>query len=117
MTTTKRRGIFPLHALAAATALGCATQASAVSFNIGEIEGQFDSSLSVGASWSMRSADKDYIGTRNGGHASSQTSDDGRLNFKKGETFSKSSRASTISNSSTATPARSSVASTGTTSS
>ena len=55
----------------------------------GEIEGQFDSSLSVGASWSMRSADKDYIGTRNGGHASSQTSDDGRLNFKKGETFSK----------------------------
>ncbi|HBP5216438.1 TPA: EamA family transporter RarD [Pseudomonas aeruginosa] len=45
--------------------------------------------LSVGASWSMRSADKDYIGTRNGGHASSQTSDDGRLNFKKGETFSK----------------------------
>lgn len=89
MTTTKRRGIFPLHALAAATALGCATQASAVSFNIGEIEGQFDSSLSVGASWSMRSADKDYIGTRNGGHASSQTSDDGRLNFKKGETFSK----------------------------
>lgn len=37
----------------------------------------------------MRSADKDYIGTRNGGHASSQTSDDGRLNFKKGETFSK----------------------------
>lgn len=82
MTTTKRRGIFPLHALAAATALGCATQASAVSFNIGEIEGQFDSSLSVGASWSMRSADKDYIGTRNGGHASSQTSDDGRLNFK-----------------------------------
>lgn len=49
MTTTKRRGIFPLHALAAATALGCATQASAVSFNIGEIEGQFDSSLSVGA--------------------------------------------------------------------
>ncbi len=60
-----------------------------MSFNIGEIEGQFDSSLSVGASWSMRSADKDYIGTRNGGHASSQTSDDGRLNFKKGETFSK----------------------------
>ncbi len=90
MTTKTRRGFFQPQLLAtAATALGCATQASAVSFNIGEIEGQFDSSLSVGASWSMRSADKDYIGTRNGGHGMTQTSDDGRLNFRKGETFSK----------------------------
>ncbi|MDI9101660.1 DUF1302 domain-containing protein, partial [Pseudomonas aeruginosa] len=61
MTTTKRRGIFPLHALAAATALRLATQASAVSFNIGAIEGQLDSSLAVWARWSMRSADKDSI--------------------------------------------------------
>ncbi|SDH64229.1 DUF1302 domain-containing protein [Pseudomonas panipatensis] len=89
MTRKTRRAIFKPQLLAAAVALGCAAQAQAVSFNVGEIEGQFDSSLSVGASWGLRDADSKYVGTRNGGTASSQTSDDGRLNFKKGETFSK----------------------------
>ncbi|WP_137818345.1 DUF1302 domain-containing protein [Pseudomonas sp. 2FG] len=60
-----------------------------VEFNLGELEGKLDSSLSVGASWSARDADPDMIGASNGGQASSQTNDDGRLNFKKGETFSK----------------------------
>ncbi|BAN50475.1 hypothetical protein PCA10_47430 [Metapseudomonas resinovorans NBRC 106553] len=69
--------------------MGFAAQAHAVNFNIGEIEGQFDSSLSVGASWSMRSADPDLISVNNGGRGQSSTGDDGRLNFKKGETFSK----------------------------
>jgi hypothetical protein len=89
MTTKTRRVSFQPKLLAAAVALGCATQAGAVSFNIGEIEGQLDSTLSVGASWGLRDADSEYVGARNGGRASSQTSDDGRLNFKKGETFSK----------------------------
>ncbi|WP_137974379.1 DUF1302 domain-containing protein [Pseudomonas sp. F(2018)] len=89
MTTTTRRANFRPHALAAAIAIGLPVGAQAVSFNIGEIEGQVDSSLSVGASWSMRGADPDLVGVRNGGEASSQTTDDGRLNFKKGETFSK----------------------------
>jgi hypothetical protein len=83
------RGIFRPHTLAAAVALGCSAQASAVTFNIGEIEAQFDSSLSVGASWAVRSADPEFISTASGGEALSRTSDDGRLNFKKGETFSK----------------------------
>ncbi|MBU3057164.1 DUF1302 domain-containing protein [Pseudomonas indica] len=89
MTTRTMRGIFRPHTLAAAVALGCSAQAHAVSFNIGEIEGQFDSQLSVGASWAVRAPDKDFISTASGGTASSRTSDDGRLNFKKGETFSK----------------------------
>ncbi|SCZ39918.1 DUF1302 domain-containing protein [Pseudomonas sp. NFACC44-2] len=54
--------------------------AHAVSFKIGEIEGQFDSSLSVGASWSTQSPDKDLWGG---------SGDDGRRNFDSGETFSK----------------------------
>ena len=83
------RAIFTPQALAAAVAMGCCAQAQAVSFNIGEIEGQFDSSLSVGASWGMRSADKDLVGVSNGGTGQASTGDDGRLNFKKGETFSK----------------------------
>ena len=67
MTKTTMRAIFTPQALAAAVALGCCAQAQAVSFNIGEIEGQFDSSLSVGASWGMRDADKKLVGTVNGG--------------------------------------------------
>ncbi|MDH4558991.1 DUF1302 domain-containing protein [Pseudomonas sp. BN417] len=89
MTTRTMRGIFRPHTLAAAVALGCSAQAYAVTFNIGEIEAQFDSSLSIGASWAVRSADPEFISTASGGEALSRTSDDGRLNFKKGETFSK----------------------------
>ncbi|WP_280327665.1 DUF1302 domain-containing protein [Pseudomonas sp. BN102] len=70
--------------LAASTGL-----ASAVNFNMGEVEGQFDSQLSVGASWSVRAADPDFISAASGGKASTRGQDDGRLNFKKGETFSK----------------------------
>ncbi len=55
--------------------------ALAVSFNMGEIEGQFDSSLSVGAGWSTSDRDAKLL--------NSASADDGRRNFKKGETFSK----------------------------
>jgi len=66
-----------------------ASPALAVPFNLGEIEGQFDSSLSVGASWSTASPDRNLIGVNNGGRGLSQTSDDGRQNFRRGDTFSK----------------------------
>lgn len=89
MTTRTMRGIFRPQLLAAAVALGCSAQAYAINFNIGEIEAQFDSQLSVGASWSTRGADPDFIAPVSGGKASSRTSDDGRLNFENGKTFSK----------------------------
>lgn len=89
MTKTTRQGFFQPKTLALAVALGTAAPAYAVSFNIGEIEGQFDSSMSVGASWAMDSPDMDLVGKSNGGTGYTQTGDDGRLNFKKGETFSK----------------------------
>jgi hypothetical protein len=89
MRTKTRHAIFQPCALASAIALGCVAPVQAVTFNIGEVEGQFDSQLSVGASWSVRGADPDFISVNSGGKASSRTSDDGRLNFKKGETFSK----------------------------
>jgi hypothetical protein len=75
--------------LAVSLASTLAAPAFGVSFNIGEIEGQFDSNLSVGASWSTAKADKELIGSNNGGKGLSQTSDDSRQNFKRGETFSK----------------------------
>ena len=89
MTTTKPFWRLAKLPLAVSLASTLAAPAFGVTFNIGEIEGQLDSSLSVGASWSVRGADPDLVGVRNGGEASSQTGDDGRLNFKKGETFSK----------------------------
>ncbi|AZD10421.1 Type V secretory pathway, adhesin AidA [Pseudomonas chlororaphis] len=81
-----RRAKLPLAVSLASTLAG---PAFGVSFNIGEIEGQFDSSLSLGASWSTQSPNKNLIGVNNGGHGLSQTSDDGHANFKSGETFSK----------------------------
>ncbi len=81
-----RRAKLPLAVSLAST---LASPAFGVSFNIGEIEGQFDSSLSIGASWSTANPNKNLTGANNGGKGLSQTSDDGHLNFKKGETFSK----------------------------
>ena len=89
--TTKTKPYWRLAKLPLAVSLASTLAAPAfgVTFNIGEIEGQFDSALSVGASWSTESADKDLIGFNNGGRGLSQTSDDSKLNFKRGETFSK----------------------------
>lgn len=89
MTTTKpfwRRARLPLAISLAST---LSAPAFALNFNIGEIEAQFDSSLSVGASWSTAKRDERFIGNANGGTGYTQTGDDGRLNFKRGETFSK----------------------------
>ncbi|OWP49758.1 DUF1302 domain-containing protein [Pseudomonas nitroreducens] len=93
MIRTTRRGVFQPQLLAAAVALGAGSQANAIDFNIGEIEGKFDSSLSIGGSWSTSSPDKQFISNFNsmgvqGGKSSSRTVDDGRLNFKSGENFS-----------------------------
>ena len=81
-----RRAKLPLAVSLASTLAG---PAFGVSFNVGEIEGQFDSSLSLGMSVSTQSPNKNLIGVNNGGHGLSQTSDDGHLNFKSGQAFSK----------------------------
>ncbi|WP_017904807.1 DUF1302 domain-containing protein [Pseudomonas asplenii] len=81
-----RRAKLPVAVSLASTLAG---PAFGVSFNIGEIEGSFDSSLSLGASWSTQNPNRNLIGVNNGGKGLSQTSDDGHLNFKAGDTFSK----------------------------
>lgn len=88
---TTRKQIWQLARLPLAVSLASvlAAPAMAINFNIGEIEGSFDSSLSVGASWSTASRDKRFIGNANGGTGYTQTGDDGRLNFKRGDSFSK----------------------------
>ncbi|WP_415895141.1 DUF1302 domain-containing protein [Neptuniibacter sp. PT34_22] len=64
-------------------------QAQAIEFNLGDIEGRFDSQISMGASWRMDDADQNLISVPNGGLSSGSGSyDDGNQNFDKGETFS-----------------------------
>lgn len=76
-------------AVASLSVLAVHTSAlQAAQFEIGEMAGQFDSSLSIGATWSMASPDRDLIGQLNGGRGSASVSDDGRLNFRKGEMVS-----------------------------
>lgn len=76
-----------LPALLAATLAG---QAYAVEFQLGEVEGRFDSQLSVGASWRVNDADPSLIAEPNGGTGlGSGSFDDATQNFKQGETFSK----------------------------
>ncbi|SDT89686.1 DUF1302 domain-containing protein [Halopseudomonas salegens] len=95
MTTTRsaaRLGALPL-AIAMASLIG---PAQAASFQLGDMQVQLDSQLSIGASWALSDADNRFIhvdtmrdGKPMGGQATSRTSDDGRLNFDKGDIFSK----------------------------
>ncbi|HBN9703319.1 TPA: DUF1302 domain-containing protein [Pseudomonas aeruginosa] len=89
MTRTRTPWRPALLPLALGLTTNLITPAYGSTFQIGEIEGRFDSSLSLGASWSTSTPDKDLIGSANGGTGFTQTGDDGRLNFKRGETFSK----------------------------
>ncbi|MEB0028798.1 DUF1302 domain-containing protein [Pseudomonas sp. MH9.2] len=89
MTTTIRPDTFPTRTLAIAIAVGMTAPAYAVSFDMGDIQGQFDSSLSLGASRGTSAINKSLVGINNGGKAFSATGDDGRLNFKRGDAFSK----------------------------
>ena len=76
-------------ALAVTLAASLAAPAQAVSFNIGALEGQIDTELALSSRWATASPDRDLVGAANGGRAPAASGDDGRLNFKRGETFSK----------------------------
>src|SRR5690554_5896601 len=70
-------------------AISFASSGYAVDFNLGEVQGRFDSQLSVGANWGTSKPDSKLIDQNNGGTGASSTGDDGRLNFERGETYSK----------------------------
>ena len=59
------------------------TQAHGFEFNVGEIEGQFDSQLSIGSSWRMEKPDSQIGDDSIGGNE-----EDGNRNFKEGDAFS-----------------------------
>lgn len=60
-----------------------------VPFNIGAVEGQFDSKLSLSSAWGTASPSQRLIGTANGGTGYSAIGDDGRKNFRQGEAFTR----------------------------
>ncbi len=71
--------------LAFAIPLLMAAQAQAVQFNVGQIEGSFDSQITMGSSWRVEGQD-DGITTSISGLPSN--SDDGDRNYKNGDAFS-----------------------------
>lgn len=83
--------------LAVAVAAGLSGQASAYSFYLGDVEAQFNTTLSAGAGWRVQDRDKRLIAQGNLGPqfantttgASTNNYDDGNLNFEKGDTYSK----------------------------
>jgi hypothetical protein len=97
MTTALKKPVsilergFTLAPLGAAILLATlqAQTASALTFTLGEVEGSFDSSLSIGVSKRASNRDRAYYSTGNGGDATSNTMDDGTLNFDKHDTFTK----------------------------
>lgn len=87
--------------LAVAVAAGVSGQAAAYSFYMGDVEAQFNTTLSAGVGWRVEDRDKRLIAQGNlgpeyapGGSlenigASTNNYDDGNLNFESGDTYSK----------------------------
>lgn len=83
--------------LVAAVAAAVSAPVEAFQFYLGEVEGSLDTTLSVGASWRVADRDKNQLGQGNLGPgyaysnvgSSTNNTDDGNWNFKRGETYSK----------------------------
>jgi hypothetical protein len=71
--------------LALAIPLLMAAQAQSIEFNMGQIEGSFDSQFTMGSSWRVEGQDSGITSTVEG---ASGNSDDGDRNYKKGDAFS-----------------------------
>lgn len=63
--------------------------AAALPFSVGPVEGQFETELSLKNYWSTTKPNHKFIGTNNGGRGLATTNDNNRLNFSKGDSFSR----------------------------
>lgn len=61
--------------------------ATGIQFDVGDLNGSLDTTLSYGLSWRVQQRDNRLVGLANGGQAYSQNGDDGNLNFGR-ELFS-----------------------------
>jgi hypothetical protein len=74
--------------LAVAAALAVSSPVQAVTWDWGDWSGSWDNTISYGISWRGEDPDSDLIGLGNGGTGISNITDDGELNFDKGDIFS-----------------------------
>jgi len=74
--------------LAIAAALIMSSPAQAVEFDWGDWSGSWDNTISYGISWRGQDINPKLIGKGNGGTAQAILTDDGDLNFEKGDIFS-----------------------------
>lgn len=88
MKTKRKFGLVHSAGMSAVMLMGLSVHSQAADFQIGEVEAQFDSSLSLGAIWSTQSPDADLIGEINDGDGGAAVGDDGRLNFRSGDMVS-----------------------------
>ncbi len=84
-SNTKPNSLGRKKYLALAIPLLMAAQVQGVEFNLGQIEGSFDSQISMGSSWRVESQDAGLIVNADG---QTSNSDDGNKNFKSGDAFS-----------------------------
>lgn len=93
--TRRTRGT-PLRrtGVAAAVAFCCAHgAANAFEFAHGELTGNLDTTLSVGAMWRMQGRDPGLIAIANGGTSRDPNADEGTLNYDKGDLVSLAAKA------------------------
>jgi len=90
-SNTMRKALGRKKYLALAIPLLMAAQVQGVEFNMGQIEGNFDTQISMGSSWRVESQDESLIVNADGQVGNS---DDGNKNFKSGDAFSQIFKAS-----------------------
>ncbi len=80
-----RKSLIKKKTLAVVIPILMAAQAQGLEFNMGKIEGSFDSQFSVGSSWRVEAQDPNLTSSVTG---DSSNSDDGNRNYKDGDAFS-----------------------------
>jgi hypothetical protein len=80
---TRQVNLYSRPGLVAAVSLGvlCTAPAHAFVFELGELSGSFDSTLSAGLLYRIDGPDRRFYGTANGGLQNSVNADDGNLNY------------------------------------
>jgi hypothetical protein len=73
---------------ACSLALMASSGAQAFTFDLGEVKGNFDTTVSLGATVSVEDPDAALVGIANGGTSRSVNEDDGKLNYKSGDVIS-----------------------------
>lgn len=69
--------------------LSAAPPVQALSLSMGGLEGQLDTRLSWDWRWATERPDSAWISRSQGGHGQQASSDDGRLNFRRGDSISR----------------------------